>query len=427
MRGGDICHCLQNIKNQPYHHQFSPFKNRLIEFSSIGNLETRFSFSHGTKVSRHGRDVKLGVHGPCAARDNRCRSLGASTLSTGKSRSGLPNMVWRDPPHVMTGRVVLPRTEIHLLASRNLPTNPPNPNRSTIVMDDVRRPANVHVQTINTIIRENCRERLFVPPLHWVQRHLDLLDSTFVFDDSIIPAIPAVISPPPTPLLEASETRDSSAPDAPRSRSSTASDTVSAPLSEDDPGHAYFIEAAKRLASGSRDWSRLYGCHRLFDYRGSPLMRQGSVVIYRHDLLLTTLANQRQQGKHTDSIMVRLPHRQHRLWQLLLPKIPGRPGRVAAGSTGAGVSRAHRDSTPAQAQSPAKASPESQMGSQHARVAVIPEATPFSHPAPERARSLHRSRSYRHGPSPEVGGKHGTCLLSGKCLFGCPSFFITGF
>jgi hypothetical protein len=43
-------------------------------------------------------------------------------------------------------------------------------------------------KSIHCVLRENCREALYVPPLLWVQRHLDLLDCSFVQDDSLIPS-----------------------------------------------------------------------------------------------------------------------------------------------------------------------------------------------------------------------------------------------
>lgn len=83
----------------------------------------------------------------------------------------------------------------------------PQPHRQTTMTEENEEKMPAEAKSINSILRENCRERLYVQPLHWVQRHLDLLDCTFVQDNSIVPSLlrsPALPSPPPDDLSPAS-------------------------------------------------------------------------------------------------------------------------------------------------------------------------------------------------------------------------------
>lgn len=50
-------------------------------------------------------------------------------------------------------------------------------------------PQNVHPQSINGLLRQNCGERLYVPPLLWTSRQLDLLDCQFVNNQDIALAV----------------------------------------------------------------------------------------------------------------------------------------------------------------------------------------------------------------------------------------------
>lgn len=49
-----------------------------------------------------------------------------------------------------------------------------------------RQPAR-YSKSISQVLRDKCREALYVPPTLWVQRRLDLLGCSFVLDPSVVP------------------------------------------------------------------------------------------------------------------------------------------------------------------------------------------------------------------------------------------------
>jgi hypothetical protein len=187
-------------------------------------------------------------------------------------------------------------------------------------MTEEKTPA--EAKSINYILRENCGERLSVPPLYWVQRHLDLLDCNFVQDNSIVPSLlrplplpsppPDDLSPPsghspPTGAFSSSSIHDPSSP-------GSAGLAVPQPPGPKDPGDdssrpSSLIRASKLLATSDHPGFRQLGILRLFDHDGSPLTGSRSAFpsVYAQPTMLH-LANGCDSTQGLSSVLLRLTH-----------------------------------------------------------------------------------------------------------------------
>lgn len=116
-------------------------------------------------------------------------------------------------------------------------------------------------KSINTLIRENARQRLFIKPLLWSERHLELLGCAFAEDQSIVPTTDASHHIPPPPA------------DAAKSHDLATAPTPIKPLVDLDSAlRSTLLSASETLASSSPRIRRDAAANRLFGWSNDMLL-----------------------------------------------------------------------------------------------------------------------------------------------------------